>query len=93
MLEQYYYYCYYYYRDYNNYLHNPSQIKVLKRKRPKNVSNKRVPESSCAFFSSQGWTGPRTPVKKAPIRVIFLSALSAATVEARPTSAPAFQAS
>lgn len=35
MLEQYYYYCYYYYRDYNNYSHNPSQIKVLKRKRAK----------------------------------------------------------
>lgn len=50
------------------------------------------PESSCAFSSPQKWTDPRTPVKKAPIRVIFLSVLSAATVEAHPMSAPACQA-
>lgn len=35
MLEQYYCYFYYYYRDYNNYLHNPSKIKVLQHKRAK----------------------------------------------------------
>lgn len=33
------------------------------------------------------------PVKKAPIPVTFLSVLSAATLEAHPTSAPACQAS
>lgn len=55
------------------------------------MSVRKTNELYCS--SSQRLIDPWTPVRKAPIRVTFLSALSAATPEARPTSAPACQGS